>query len=813
MHARQTILLGFLLTAPITAQDIHVGKPKVFDHRTLTLMLEELNGQLARTTALDQAKIAAASGALQGMELRESGIAGTLGLARPVRSTTVDGTKTTTSEKFPDLSYPDSGIGTAGSLPTGTPVFGMAAQDLLGDQVNLQYQIFNLRMIIDRSLTDRLDGEASKLQAVLGIPISLDPSRQALDSAAVVKVTVCMEEREQPVSNEFPCGRPLNQAQSQKPVSVVALMPQEKTYNSATLSKSSKAFGGSAIAKVVQVGFSATKRGQTYFLYRDNDTVSFEDVGGNNEAVFGWQFRPVLGRRSVAPGLRQMFAVLALPKSDQGPNPAFLRVKVETKWVRYQRSQLTTYRDALWFERFGRVIGKPPFPPPQPSNSPDFRCVEVPTTESYQARLGPRVRHVGYTAVGPKNVVIAVEGQGFLSDTKVIMGGKVFDTSNGLKIKSERSFDLTVSSADLSDAMIQSRYGNAVPLIRASGPAIPTPTPALVSERGGACAVPRMSEANEATRPHQDMRPIVIEEIEWTPAIGGASIASVVLGRKGGLSLAALPTFGPNQAGPPLTPLVTLSGIPLGAVSLREERERIRAEFSVPAELAKKSEGRLTFFYPFLGPEWSASQELRDRNQVYTASRVKGGVPKDWTFLLVTDAQSLFDQTPGLEVLVPPATLVKLEENGKGNCRTFEATQTGSALCWHDRSLATLRIKGADVTSGLLIGRNGRFARLSVAEEKKEEPAKKLEIQQFDSVWFPLDRTFDKVVSVKADGQELERRKNGEKTDVLITRKLSDKPGTVDLIVYGPPQDGKPDAGTLVRIAIVCRECQEKENR
>ena len=63
----------------------------------------------------------------------------------------------------------------------------MASQDILGDQVNLQYQIFNLRLIMDRSLSDRIQGKHSKLQAVLGIPISLDPSRQALDSAAIVK--------------------------------------------------------------------------------------------------------------------------------------------------------------------------------------------------------------------------------------------------------------------------------------------------------------------------------------------------------------------------------------------------------------------------------------------------------------------------------------------------------------------------------------------------------------------------------------------------------------------------------------------------
>src|SRR6185369_13709679 len=168
-----------------------------------------------------------------------------------------------------------------------SPNYGMAAQDLLSDQVNLQYQIFNLRMILDRSLTDRIHDKQTKLSAVLGFPISLDPSRAALDSAAIVAVHV----RRVAAKN---CSRPESKPGGRPgPVSVVALMPQEKTYNSAALNKRSDAFGASAVAKVVQVGFSSIKRGQTYFLYRDNDTTAFEDYNGD-ETVFGWQFRPVL---------------------------------------------------------------------------------------------------------------------------------------------------------------------------------------------------------------------------------------------------------------------------------------------------------------------------------------------------------------------------------------------------------------------------------------------------------------------------------------------------------------------------------------
>jgi hypothetical protein len=302
-------------------------------------MLEDLSAQLARVTLLDQAKVAASFGTLQGMEMRESAISTTLGLARAYAKTGSDGK---TSEVVPEAKVSTSSeLGTFNSIGTANNTFAQAPQDIFSDQVNLQYQVFNLRMIMDRSLTDRIQDQGSKLQAVLGIPVSLDPSREALDSAAIVKITVTL-------------------VGSQKPVSVVALMPQEKTYNSATLSKSSKAFGASAVAKVVQIGFNAISRGQTYFVYRDNDTVSFEHPAtAAAETVFGWQFRPVLGRRSVAPGMRQMFAVVALPVEDKGPDDYKLNVKVETFWVKYQRSQLTTYPKTLWYETLGALVGKP----------------------------------------------------------------------------------------------------------------------------------------------------------------------------------------------------------------------------------------------------------------------------------------------------------------------------------------------------------------------------------------------------------------------------------------------------------------------
>lgn len=905
---------------------IYVGRPKVFDQRTLQLMIEDLSAQLAAIKSVDQAKIAGAIGVLQGMEIRETGVAGSLAIKRPYTTEVTDDGKVKVTEVVPDpRTALTSGLGEATNIPMGTPTFGMASQDLLSEQINLQYQIFNLRMINDRSLTDRIQGDKSKLQAVIGIPVSLDPSRHALDSAAIVKVRVKMTRptvppsepkktesqqpaTEAPQAQQAPTTQrwgsqtselvPIALPQSQQPkyipqplpqpvpiyqpqteplpqqqaiqqsvdpdafLSVVALMPQEKTYNSATLSKSAKSFSGSAIAKVVEVGFTATKRGQTYFLYKDNDTISFEHPIAKrptkeeatkgavptpeHEVAFGWQFRPVLGRRSVAPGMRQMFAVLALPTPDAGTEPATLHVEVETRWVKYQRSQLTVFPTTLWYETFGESIGKPRTPP-DPDKKMAF-TVKVPTTDGYQTSLAPSVEKVGWNMVGTKNVIISVQGSNFLSDTKIMMGGKTFDTTNGVKIKSEKAFDLTVDSAALSGAVIQGRYGNSVPMLSTG----------------------------------VDAKQIEVAKVLWPPAIDQFLSGTIYLTREGGLSITDLPKF-PNletKKADYLTPFLTFSGVPIpGPFAFQDvglERDgkdpvkTVAVTFGIPGDIAKKGAGHLSYSYPFHGTAWTTSVPIGDNNKMYFASRIKTGIKKGWTVLTITDTQSLLTQTPDLRVILPtkellmgrsPSSLklkvtsdIKRETSSQGPSERQETTGSGrtrvqqpseqdkraeqastsqaakteeetsnqecastnqdtfkDAFCLQDATVAILRLNTEDIGEEIVLKRNNTVFKVIVPPaEKKAEVAKKLEVNQYDSVWLSLEADYATVDSVKADSETLVKRKNGEKTDVHITRKLTEKPGSIDLLIQSIIE-GKPDAGKVVKLDIICRECQAKE--
>jgi hypothetical protein len=174
------------------------------------------------------------------------------------------------------------------------PRLGAAASDVLTDQLNLVYQIFNLQVLNQRSLSDRLFNGETRLQAVLGFQISVSPPRDAENCAAVVEVE-------------------LESTPNTGPVSLVALMPQEKTYNSSTLSSRSDSLDGSVVSRFAQIGYSGSRRSTDLYLHRDTDTVAFERDTVREawpwrlrlsttraSCVFGWEFRPVRGARRIA---------------------------------------------------------------------------------------------------------------------------------------------------------------------------------------------------------------------------------------------------------------------------------------------------------------------------------------------------------------------------------------------------------------------------------------------------------------------------------------------------------------------------------
>ncbi len=244
---------------------IAVGTPKVFDNRSLELMLQhQFDGSLNATQFLDKTQLSAAVGQFQGSQ--QSELSRDLELkAAPiphVPAKAAPSTHQSQSDKKgvsgPDAEpKPPSAEAPAGSMPDSvTKKYDIAAEDILSEQVNLTYQIFNLRMLLQRSLSDRTYGGKPRLQTVLGFEVSLNPPKRHKGHAAVVEVRI------PPVAD--------------RSVSLVAMMPREKTYNAAALATKVNQFGAAAVAKVVSVGYTERRGGQTFFLVKDSDTFAFQ---------------------------------------------------------------------------------------------------------------------------------------------------------------------------------------------------------------------------------------------------------------------------------------------------------------------------------------------------------------------------------------------------------------------------------------------------------------------------------------------------------------------------------------------------------
>jgi len=475
----------------VPCNGISVGLPKVFDNRTLTLQLEklkqQLNQQQTQNGVIDLKSVAAALSNLQGLSQQETSTAlsvtgsptpattltSTLNTGNvdssgnPLPNTTSTQNQTTRSSVTPTAPAFDS----FATLPAGfNPTFGSSASDLLNDQMNLSYQIVNLQMLLDRALSDRIypqnSGGGTRLQTVLGFNVSLDPPRTANDAVAVVEVTLKSD----------PAGD----------ISLVALMPQEKTYNAAALSSKSNAYSGAAMAGAFQVSGGVRKRSQVFYLYKDVDTLSYERMSSDGSIVFGWMFRPVLGRRSVTPGFKQLFAVFALPRTDcidpAKDDACAVKVTpiVRTYWKKYDRNTQTGFRREeanrarnVWYGLSMGLAEPQLFSNAGYQNYREYGTVRVGATGEYQRQLTPTVTRIEWRPTGAKTTTISVKGNNFFTDTQVLLGDtKYSEAAGNMAIKSDQSFELasTLDQVANGTGVIEGRYGLSTPLVNA-GPA------------------------------------------------------------------------------------------------------------------------------------------------------------------------------------------------------------------------------------------------------------------------------------------------------------------------------------------------------
>jgi len=648
-----------------------------------------------------------------------------------------------------------------------TPNFGANAGDLLNDQINLTYQIFNLRMILERSLSDRLIEDDPRMQAVLGFNVTIDPPRTAVDAVAVVEVTLS------------------STTTSGKPLSLVAMMPQEKTYNAATLSTKARQFGGSAIANVVEVGVNARRRTQTFYLYRDNDTIAYErmDRDHPNQLVFGWMFRPVLGRRSVAPGFRQMLAVAALPLKDlclsNDCKAESLKADVRTYWKKYDPNTLTSFesRDANRATRFKYAttfgLSRPELFESRYLNTNSYTDIVVKPTSKFDDELEPKATSIAWTAVGAKNALISATGKNFFSGTQLTFGDKTYGVAEGLILKSNNALELMVPLDALSSGpgVISGRYGKAIDFL-------------VDDNKEG------ISMSATVGAPRAGVRDVMIRLLTKS---------------RQPLHLADLPRD-PRDPHLFATPLVTIGGSTMPIpYEITETKGAVIIKGSIADAPSVTNSRLIRVSWPFRPAHWTAVIEQVDNAMDFVIS--KNGAKN---FLLQSREDRGFVKDDH-ENELPAGTCWTLRYEGK----TLPVT---SDLCHGDKRIVKLNSNAVLINFGakeavpekmLLVDPAGIPFPLELPKAPDAPaPAKPLEVNQFDSVFIELPvKKFADVTAVEANQQPLRfsQKPEDEKTiRVQVTRDLTAQPGNVDITVT---EDKKIKTTRLV--IKPCRNCKE----
>ncbi|MBI4908913.1 MAG: hypothetical protein HY820_35160 [Acidobacteria bacterium] len=495
----RAMAVSALCATAATAQ-IRVGEPKVYDERALRQMLASLESRLRELNAIDASKLnvdriqgtrqSSFSLSLSGTttptpSLKDTSTAlntsstkntetgadsRTKVVAEKDSTTTVHSTGSTAEVTgsssatvgrevtTPSVTAaPPPAILPSAQLPAGGPAFGLSASDVLDAQMNLSYQITNLRMLLDGAVSDRMRMTGGKpvntMTTVLGFQISIDEQCKSCVAEVDIQVRsaagVAGSERVFQVSAKQYGGQPQRETlKTDGSVRLVALMPREKTYNVATISEKAISIGAAAVVGVANIGGTGYWGRKEVYLVKDTDTVA-RDLSDKMDGVakFGWQFRPVLGRKTVQGGLRQVFVVLSLPVTDTDDSTWNGKVTATARWRK--------------FDAKNGVVGAPILKKASTEYS-----IEVFPTKTLDLHLGPHIEKTDLDEGAGGRFGVTIVGANFTQDTAAQAGDARITSTTGLIVDSNR-MSFVIDSANLmaSNLTIVGRYGSATTVL------------------------------------------------------------------------------------------------------------------------------------------------------------------------------------------------------------------------------------------------------------------------------------------------------------------------------------------------------------
>ena len=328
---------------------IYLQAPKVYDDTSLQIMLNSARSQLSAVSGVSQTGLLGSIGAITGATSVQNSFGAQLGgptipqtqatsngptsqtatVTGGTPSVTVTNTApnqstvtTTTPPTIPTVSLPSGG----GFTPPTS--FSGNALNTLNEQMQLTYEIANLELLLEGSLSDRFIGTGpfQKPRSTVGFPITITPPSQYKEAVAVVEVEV-----------ERPRVRlsPALADSDNDPPAVTALLPRERTFNVAAITNNQGSVGAGFVTGVLGGSFSFLHGRSTYYVVQDQDTVALQLPSSSTTTAFAWQFKPVLGQSYVQAGMRQTFVQLAMPVDDFAG--CFGTMTITTYWRRFNK--------------------------------------------------------------------------------------------------------------------------------------------------------------------------------------------------------------------------------------------------------------------------------------------------------------------------------------------------------------------------------------------------------------------------------------------------------------------------------------------
>lgn len=434
---------------------ITVSAPKVYEERALRAMLEQAEAQLSALRPISGTALDTALGTLQGGRQTSSSFTLTAqGPSAPSVTTTntqerIDGelvptgtTATTTSSSV--VPVPPAAPTAAALSGAG---FGLSARDLLAEQMALTYQIASLRLALERATSDRVNSingvVLPRYPVVLGFTIGID--RPRLRQVAEVELTLQLEAKDSFAKPDASVPPPPG-------ISLVSVLPTKDAYNVATITDNSVNIGAGQVVSAFQLGAGFFRNRKTHYVVRDVDTLSIPhspDARHPNEIRVSWQFRPVLGRKIVEPGPRQVFVVLTLDDERFTDEGFELMAKATTRWVRIRKNGVL--KAAAEEEH------------PIPLGSLGYWQIFS------DQMLAPFTRNLQLTPLSEEKGLVSVRGTFLSTDSRILVGDKTIDRGNGLAFRDDTGLSFIVPLSDLAradDVYLMNRYQQPVPLRR-----------------------------------------------------------------------------------------------------------------------------------------------------------------------------------------------------------------------------------------------------------------------------------------------------------------------------------------------------------